>query len=1251
MKAAGLESSMTGLKHEWKGSEDPLEQERLRAELFRATSENFPIVNVVGYIPLPKHASSGLLAAQELIPVAQYDATEDHEFLARGATLAILSNEGMTYHKGNAAIRVSNRSTQPQQKHITPRRMERAWKRLFGKKDRPHRSINKKEGPTARHTNEAFEGPRMLTNKKSTSVKSSMECGVGEMEPKYEEVRLGPEVRDWEERTNFEPYQIFGPEHTSPPVARSPDANDLDKNNMWESEIEDVRQDAGNDEVEKKYCGVLTVKGSDPPASDWRLFRDQGRQTEKGATSPQVDERLKEVDENYENLESSSPELRDNHSPSIKGMETTDGEPRPQNPETVPIRYKHNQPPCRRQMDLPPLYPPRPPLERQSSTTAARNPVHLRPSLPGSIPSSYTNAPGDLGSVPRPQGDNLKPGILVATHLLPVQPPDSTLPGPFFVGYGTTLAVEGPDGVPATFHGRSLIHMYPYSAENSGELMHPPPPGEFERMRTLFFQQQGALPYFQQIATAAEFPTPTVDRRLIQSTLPTRDPRRLPRSSVQQFWTADTTPKVSGVGFRTPTPFAFKKTAPRRDVSLPPIATLDPKDQEPGKFSTSNFHAQRNEGIAGPGSDEPRDKGVEARPSTPEVQKDHDEELTESIPPQSTQVDAHSSEAIGTEASQDTGQPIDDALLAQSVSLASDVSPEGKSSPSPDPKPSTIRPEDSGTTTGGWGEPDVHSNTPPFFEKNDVLPSIHYQNWKAAEAMIAVMLEQTGSWKEEGIRDIFDNLGIPSWWKVLNHHETQGLPIEWEPWKDRVTNEVTRRGNPGAGALARLIFADLEKLDEKKKAADGNRRKYVQSVRIADHNSSHHAPGETPYYQPISKKKDPRFKFPIKRDQWRAMKTRIRNHLVQGMDWNDPWIEGSFQLAELKEWWDIIVKAKNSEGKVEWTGVKEEVREEWHKRYPRTPAQTFVWLIEELEEVEKTALATRALKSKLTDIAQDIDMKEDAPRSEGTNPDPPPLFYPTTPSPIEPSIPTEFDPQEFELVKFKIKELEERVAAVMEEVKEKLKAAEEHAHAAMITLVELKWRLAQARGGEAKEAMGRKENKKDVSRRGIPTHPYPTRYAEARFEEILQISLKEYRTIEERVRRSEEKVEATAREMGAIEEELAKFEALQSQVVTLSQNFENFRLAQVKINLSMIANYARLRTEVAGIIEPALVVQGRTILDLQTRFNALTALAANFFGEQQMVSVLDPAKVPTTTFHFDASTSNSIEPTSEPFTV
>jgi hypothetical protein len=549
------------------------------------------------------------------------------------------------------------------------------------------------------------------------------------------------------------------------------------------------------------------------------------------------------------------------------------------------------------------------------------------------------------------------------------------------------------------------------------------------------------------------------------------------------------------------------------------------------------------------------------------------------------------------------------------------------------------------------GEPDARPDSTPFFEKGGILPSIHYQNWKTAEAMIAIILEQKGSWRDEGIRDIFDNLGIQSWWKILSDHEIRGLPIDWGNWRNKVNDPIVKRGESAAAMIARLIFADMENLETKRRAVEERQKKYVQSVRIADQSPSHNAPREAPYYQSIPKKNDPRLKFPVKREQWREMKTRVRNHLVQGADWNDPWVEGSFQQYGLKAWWETIVKARTSEGKLDWDRVKDEIVGEWHRRYPRTPAQTFVWLLDELKEVEKTAFETRILRNKLTDIAQDVDMKDDAPNTEATAPEPPPLFYPAASPPVDPSISADFDPQEFKLIKEKVKELEESVATTMEEVKERLKTAEEYAHEAMITLVELKWQVTQAKGDETKEAIGKGEERRNRRENRTPTHHYFTRYAEARYAANLRMDIKEYRDLEERIRRSEERVEETARTMDEIKDELAKFEALKSQVVTLSRNFENFRLAQVNINLSMIANYARLRTELAGTLEPALVVQGRTILDLQTRFNALTALAANFFGEQQMMSVLAPAKVSTPTPYPYPSNPNSFETTPKPLTV
>jgi tetrahydromethanopterin S-methyltransferase subunit G len=765
----------------------------------------------------------------------------------------------------------------------------------------------------------------------------------------------------------------------------------------------------------------------------------------------------------------------------------------------------------------------------------------------------------------------------------------------------------------------------------------------------LFFQQQGTLPPSQQIPRQAAFPIFTHDRIPARPRSPNPDPR-LPRIETEQVRTTEATHQVSTPGNRPPTPFAFKETAPERNISLPPIETLDPEETNPGNSAAPGFRAWRNQWVARQSSDESGKKGITARPATPDVPASDYEKLTNSISPQDTQVATYSPESASTEARQEASQPSDDAIPAQKVSIASNDNPGDRNIPLPTHGPAAVQPKDSGATNGRQGEPDVRPDPSPFFEKGGVLPSIHYQNWKTAEAMIIVILEQKGSWKEEGIRDIFDNLGIQSWWKVLQDYDDHDLAIDWEAWRNKLVNKLIKRGEPAAAMLARLIFADLERLEAKRRTANGKLRKYVQSVRLADQSPRKSEPGEVPYYQPTPKKTDARPKFPIKREQWKATKARIRDHLVQGADWDDPWIEGSFQQAGLKEWWERIAKAKATQGECDWNRLKREIGDEWHERYPRTPARTFGWLIEELKEVEKAAIATRALKNKTTNSAPDVDMQDDTPDQGNAVPEPPPLFYPATSPPTDPSIPAEINPQEFHLIKSKVKELEERVATTMEELKDRLRAAEGYAHEAMTSLGELTGQATQTREENNKEETSRGE-KKTTWPKKMPTHHHFTRYAEAKLAEGLQMTIQEYRNLEERVRRSEERVEATTREMDAIEEELAKFEALQSRVVTLSRNFENFRLAQVKINFAMITNYARLRTELAGVIEPALVVQGRTILDLQTRFNALTALAANFFGEQQMISVLAPAKVTTPTSNFDSSTSNPIETTPEPFTV
>jgi len=92
----------------------------------------FPVPKKIWYPPASEKSSNGMLAAQEVTSYAQYDDTNDHEFFAKGVTLVVEDDEGKpAYYRGDATIRISQRSMHSEPKPPNRRRVNHLRKQMF----------------------------------------------------------------------------------------------------------------------------------------------------------------------------------------------------------------------------------------------------------------------------------------------------------------------------------------------------------------------------------------------------------------------------------------------------------------------------------------------------------------------------------------------------------------------------------------------------------------------------------------------------------------------------------------------------------------------------------------------------------------------------------------------------------------------------------------------------------------------------------------------------------------------------------------------------------------------------------------------------------------------------------------------------------------------------------------------------------------------------------------------------------------
>ena len=138
----GIAPTQLTTKHE-----DLEERERERC-LAEALNISFPPQQNIEGLPLLAWPYKGLLAAQELTPIARYDGPEDIGFYAKSVTIVWNNDQGEpAYYQGDALIRVSQRDTRPGPKYPSRRSIKiiRDW--LFRPKAQAPNEVDKRTKP------------------------------------------------------------------------------------------------------------------------------------------------------------------------------------------------------------------------------------------------------------------------------------------------------------------------------------------------------------------------------------------------------------------------------------------------------------------------------------------------------------------------------------------------------------------------------------------------------------------------------------------------------------------------------------------------------------------------------------------------------------------------------------------------------------------------------------------------------------------------------------------------------------------------------------------------------------------------------------------------------------------------------------------------------------------------------------------------------------------------------------------------
>jgi hypothetical protein len=354
---------------------------------------------------------------------------------------------------------------------------------------------------------------------------------------------------------------------------------------------------------------------------------------------------------------------------------------------------------------------------------------------------------------------------------------------------------------------------------------------------------------------------------------------------------------------------------------------------------------------------------------------------------------------------------------------------------------------------------------------------------------------------------------------------------------------------------------------------------------------------------------------------WKKSIEELRRRLRDGSQWTDLDIQEIFGSLGLLQWW-YDIRREDEAGKVpDWEYWRKRIVTEWRKRYPNVAPEHFEAVTEKVHDQEALAVTTHSLAVKLRE-PEDVEMESvDVPRTPNPSPYLPPVrFQPNKPSPANggyryPLVP---DTDEIGELKSRIAELEDQFGEAEVELRRSLNRLREEVVEDGATLADLRWRVTEIEDLEKRgPKKGKRSYRKAKAKARTPTHRYPTRLSTAQAEDVLQLGQKEYGDLDGRMKALEERMVVNKEEIERLEAELVHAEELSPKIDALTRCLEGFRTTQLKINIGVIQEFARLRSFYATIVEPKVSSHSTEIAGLKARYNMLHALAATLYSNQQ----------------------------------
>ena len=1112
-----------GMEEFWT-EEEATEDDILRAEalpggeLADEIHQNFPRAQV-NYLPIMDDRSNGVLAAIEVIPIAQYADREDYEFYARGVTLAMDDeDQEVTYYRGNALIRISGNDGLPKLKTPARLRVNHARHRLFrmGQFSLEKEEESRKNEPIPCREDRPPEGNHRPTpDTHETTSKSLFGNAKGQVMTPEEIAAIVDELveRPIKEVGEKRAYAMIKMDDGIVIAMRVPLNIDCLKDDAA-CPGGDRTRDEAVDDIESAIDEFkdLSLKGSDPPASDHaaaKARQAEGHEKEdwdgnwpeemEDFEPQQWGEIPDEINKGIECL-ATDESIKRTEGPHQGNLPTDDSSTR--GPQNISLNDVTPSPPCLQPMGTTIDLPEPPPRELRSLSAAFSIGPVVSPACQ-SLVSSDSETEEDLIEIPALPSVP-RPGIVAATHLALLQGPGYTLQEPSFFGFGATVVYEDDEGHIQSHRGHAIIHIVNLDLARTFHFPPPPPRSRAEAARAYLFQAQSV---FDLAATD--------------------DPRTRPARM------GDLLPPLSTFRFNPATPEFDPRT--KTPVTVPtnsPIQTVDDRvDGARALVAAKTLVAMKV-------TDQPNIPRPNPYWTPIDTPKDP-------VPEEPIRLKIIKFEHGGTiPGTFDSEQKAGLKIPIKKASTTSCLPPKD---PVQDEQKQDHDDEDS-----------THSD---IDELDDVeMDYIEAQKTSPADRPL---LQLTYPMPKEGMgvspNEITDGSALKS--IKIDLRETQDEPIVVDG--------------------PEIVICDEEGDDGGENEVDGTGEPQASAETL----------------------------------EWRQNLADLRIKLKNGTKWTEADAQEIFGSLGLLQWWYDIRQEEEAGREPDWKKWKERVVEEWRRRYPKVADEEFQQVADNLQGQEKDVQSVQSLLVRVgTGEREDVEMEKadapsDAPKSKG----PRPLQLPPDPwVPGHSLYPRMPETDEIGELKSRLADLEDQFVVMGDDLRTDLTELRDSIHQDGITLSDLQWRLEHQ---ESREHEGGKRAYRKAKAKG-PSHRYPTRYSAEHGSEPVEPSKKTLREVEEKIRKIEGRQERTQREIARIESDLTVLEEMSAKIDALATSLEDFKTAQVKINVGILKEIVKLKALYSDTVDPKLTAHTGELALLTARFHMLQAIAGNLIANR-----------------------------------